>query len=262
MLVIITQFKIIILDRMTQGIIHPVNQSVNENVVKVGINYSKADSLEKGISWLLKTRGRFSGGATFIIKKLNQICKNDSLERLWKEKIDEDLKRYPFFYRVYGIHHEFDPKNCYNFTSMVYPTYINFVLCEVVYCDKLDPQKVMLDIISIEEDGGFNSTHKLFSLLLMKEIGCYNSSLLNDLIRKKVGELTVIEDSIQEFEDKLKLDVYAERAALIGYAGYEIKDKWIENLVSTQEDNGSWLSNAHTTALSLWAIAQKNKNCD
>jgi hypothetical protein len=226
------------------------------------------NSLKKGITWLLNTEENFSGGTTFIIKKLNEICKDESLEKLWKEKIDEDLNLYPFLYRAYGIQSQFNPEDCQNYlnwhgVSGTYGGYTNFVLCEIIYCDYFNPEEIINHINSIKEDDGFYSNHKLFSLLLMKEFDCYDSQVLDKLIRKKTEELIAVQERSKEFkENQRKLDIYSQRAAIIGYSGYEIKQSWIDNIISEQEKDGSWADNPHTTSLALWAIAQKNESCN
>lgn len=235
---------------------------------KVDMLSKSKTALENGINWLLGTEEKFSGGATFIIKELNEICNDNSLEQLWKEKIEEDLKMYPFVYRALGIKYDFNPKDCPNYATSYTITdlsrlYTSFVLCEVIYCDSFDTKKIIEDINSIEDDNGYYSNHKLLSLLLMKEFNCHNA-VLDELIKEKSEELINIQDSSQEFKepiDPIELDIYLERVALIGYAGYEIKDNWIENVIDTQKQDGSWTNNPHTTALALWALAQKSKTC-
>lgn len=214
--------------------------------------------IERGIYWLLTTDAPFYGGSTYLIKKINEVCNLPALDDLWNEKIKEDLRERLFFYEIYKIPYNYSPEDCANALNNIsgFGYFSDFVLCESIYCDHFDSEKIINDIDSIEEDDGFNSTHKLFSLLIVKDKKCYGESILNERIDKLAKELIIAEDS-SEFDF-----IYAERAAFIGLAGYEIKQEWIDNILSVQRADGSWENDTHTTSLALLAIIQKNKRCN
>jgi len=216
-------------------------------------------SFRKGISFLLTTRKEFVGGSTFIIKKLNEICQNKELEVLWKKKIDEDLKDQKFLYRLYDP--TFSYQNISELENIQNPN--TRLIAKAAYCDKFSYRNILQEINSFERDNAYNSSHLLLALTIMKEKNCYEEKITS-LIDEVANELIQAQNKEEKLYicDPLSLDIYAERAAIIGYAGYSIENSWIEKILQCQEENGSWFDDPHTTALSLWAIAQKDKKCE
>ncbi|MBZ9578468.1 hypothetical protein KJA14_01310 [Patescibacteria group bacterium] len=224
----------------------------------------KETPIQKGINFLLTTNEKFIGGTTFLIKKLNEICRDERLEDLWKRKIDEDIGDQEFLYRLYYPTHQYqDISGLENI-----PDLNTRLIAKATYCEKFSYKDVLEDINQIERDDSYSSAHLLLALAIIKEKGCYDQIILNALIDELVEDLTIIQDKEGESENlpylcnPSYLDIYAERAAIIGYAGDSIKETWVENILRCQAENGSWFDSPHTTSLALWAIAQENKNCN
>jgi len=227
------------------------------------IEIEEKSLLKKGIDFLLVTDEKFVGGATYLVKKLNEICNDERLEKLWKDKIDEDIGEQKFLLRLYDSAYQYpDISNLENISHLN-----TRLVAKAAYCENFSFENVISDISKIERNGGYNSTHILLALAIMKEKDCYDKKLLNPLINELVKDLIITQnkegkpENLPNLCNPSYLDIYAERAAVIGYAGYPIKGVWVENILRCQAENGSWFDSPHTTSLALWAITQKNKNC-
>lgn len=231
-------------------------------VEEIGITRPKEKSpIQRGIDFLFSTNERFVGGATWVIKKLNEICQDEGLENLWKRKLNEDIKDQKFLYRLYNPDYQtdFDLENI--------PDLNTRIVAKAAYCEKFSYENISQEIKKFKKDNAYNSTHLLLALAIMKEKGCYDETLLTPLIEGLINDLITAQDKEGEPEklpylcNPYYLDIYAERAAVIGYAGYPIKEAWVENILRCQRENGSWFDSPHTTSLALWAVAQKNRDC-
>jgi len=224
----------------------------------------KEGQVQKGINFLLKTDEKFGGGTTFLVKEINKFCRDERLEKLWKEKLDEDISDRKFLYRLYDPVYQYsDIPDLENITDLN-----TRLIAKAAYCEMFVYEDILKDINTIKKDNAYNSSHLLLALAIIKERGCYDLSIIDTLIKELVEDLIIIQNNEGKSENlshlciPLSLDIYAERAAIIGYAGYPIEEVWVKNIIRCQAENGSWFDNLHTTTLALLAITQRNKNCE
>ncbi|MEW6008608.1 MAG: hypothetical protein AB1629_03125 [Candidatus Omnitrophota bacterium] len=219
------------------------------------------EKIQKAIDFLLTTNVRFQGGTTLIIKKLNEVCNDKRLDKLWREKIEEDIPvDMKILYRVYNPTPE-----PLNIIELEKATEMDKILIKAHYCQNFSFKDILHDIGQIKRDGGVVSSHLLFYLAIMKKKGCYSNEPLAPLIQTLVNELVAIQNKMEDIsiisKDSEAMLAYAERALFIGFAGYPVKKVWIENILNCQSQDGSWFGDTHTTAVCLWAIVQKRGFC-
>ncbi len=236
------------------------------------INYSEpfkrqsSSAIEKGIVFLLTTEKKFDVGIILLIQKLNKICHDERLEELWKIKSAEENSNKKLFFELYN-------SSCRNQNISELLKEISFfsllerITIKAMCCKNIDYNEVLKDINEVERDVRYNSIHLLHALSLMKEKGCYGNTL-DPLMKELAKELIAAEDKDTKQEDFsifcnniAFLDVYCERALFLGYAGFPVKQEWIENILKCQKENGSWADSPHTTVLALGAIIQYTNTC-
>ena len=222
--------------------------------------------LENGMQFILSQGNRFGVDSLLVTKEINKICKEEELEDFWSNILDEIIYGQEFFYKLFDSEYKYDDISSLK-ESLVPDYYTTWILLEAAYCDEFPYNSFLNDIQEIERDGGYNSSLILFSLKMVKERDCYDEKLIDPLISELVDELKEAQDeAIRDLDNLcsnyLLLDIYAERAAFVGYAGYPVERAWIENLSYCQKENGSWFDNVHTSSLALWAIAQYNNGCE
>jgi hypothetical protein len=214
--------------------------------------------IKKGLRFLTTTDKDYIGGASLLVGEgLNAVCKDKELAEFSEAKIknqgSEEEKL--IYYKITDP--SYYPEDIFQINNI--KDIYNRLLAKSVFCKIFAYQDILSDIDQLERDGGYNSAHILSSLTLMKGNGCYPEEPLNPLIEELTGELAKAQDEERAPCDNV--DIYAERAAFIGYAGFPIKDSWIKNILNCQLPDGSWNEDPHATVLALWALAQQKGNC-
>ncbi|MFH0970163.1 MAG: hypothetical protein V1776_01750 [Candidatus Diapherotrites archaeon] len=147
-------------------------------------------------------------------------------------------------------------------------------LIDFFNCRPLD--SVWLDSLSSVSfsDSSLNDYADAHSLLLLQMVkmdyfggrcGDYASFSpeLDDLIVSKVKIVS------SQLDDKSFFDVWVERAAVLGFAGYDLSSDDVEYILSQQSDDGGWRpsdyydgdwsSSPHTTVLATWSLLEASK---
>ena len=221
----------------------------------------KKNAIQRGINFLLTTDEKFIAGSSWMVKRLSERCKNEMLDKLWREKADEDLGRTTYFLPLYDPN---APDIELSELNGVMGT--DRLLVKAIYCGNFSYKSILKEINLFERDGLSNSTHILLALLMMIERDCY-TDLLIPLVIELANELTIAQNKADEekIEDLCSspsfIDIYAQRAAFIGAATFPIKEVWIEKIISCQKPDGGWFG-THPTGLSLAAIIQSMEDTE
>ena len=137
-------------------------------------------------------------------------------------------------------------------------------LLDALYCDGTEPKKLQREP---ENQGffGYDLTHKFLAIVIAKNNNCAGEREINRQLDATAAQI-INEENNSTFDD-----LFAERVALLEYAGYKesVEKKWIETIIKKQNSSGSWNNSAlfgmpndpHTTALATWALAQYAGAC-
>lgn len=129
------------------------------------------------------------------------------------------------------------------------------------------PEDIEKEILSTDTATGYDLTHKFLALVYIRSLGCTISAGEKE---RDAAEKTAEQKILAEEEASTRFsDLSSERAALLLRGGYgaSVSNNWITYIAKAQNKDGGWgsarmmPSNPHTTALSLWAIAQKTGRC-
>lgn len=127
-------------------------------------------------------------------------------------------------------------------------------------CDHMQLPKAFWPTMSQNnEAGGYYLTHNALALAFIKDNGCQIPPTEGDLLSKTVDGMVKIMD-----DPNTTPDLRYEAIAFLGLSGRSdlINSKWIDQLVSQQKENGSWVDGSdaqnsdHTTTLALWALLE------
>lgn len=132
--------------------------------------------------------------------------------------------------------------------------FIPIFLCENVNVTRTFIEKInnLQDNDSIK--GDYHNTHALLFLLLLRDRNCFDKNELDDLIKDRVVQ-------IRE-QSYISQDLFAERIALIQYAGFSVPEDNVAFLIKNQNLDGGWgwhvdnESNPHTSGLALLSLVQ------
>ncbi|HMP89948.1 MAG TPA: hypothetical protein PJ991_07095 [Kiritimatiellia bacterium] len=134
------------------------------------------------------------------------------------------------------------------------------VLLKALYCRETGYDAEDLDVLlaTVNREGGYDDTHALVSLLILKQQGCLPAELLSPHISGLVDVIVEIQDNAELFND-----LYVERVAFLFWAGAgkRVKSEWIATILDKQMDNGAWgadgstSANLHQTALAVMSLA-------
>ncbi|TRZ64840.1 MAG: hypothetical protein D4Q79_00680 [Spirochaetia bacterium] len=225
-----------------------------------------------GWHWLYQYNNNFSDpGIPMIIKTINdKYCHSPKAENFWKNILKE-FKNHPYlpvFERFTSD--KMDYKKISDKALAILKTpqiYYNDVLPQALYCDLYPVREdfAVKTFDKIETETGYDLTHKFWSAVLFKENGCiaegYN---LNEIISTAAQKMVADQEANGEIND-----LYAERTAFLEYYGFKnlVKESWIKNIMDNQLESGAWINsvkgvgNPHTTALSIWALAEHSATC-
>lgn len=219
-------------------------------------------AINRGIQYLQNTKESFLGGASILTKEISDSCGNVQLKTRWKEKFEEDLgyislyQRYFFSSQKFLTQPEID-----QIENLEYPA--DKIMTTTFFCQNFSYENFLNKIQMFDHDGAYNSSHILFALLIAQEQQCFPEQDLTPLITTLVDELSQAqEEQGSPFvctDDSL--DIYAERAYLIGKADYQIEENWINNILSCQQPDGGFF-NPHTTALSILTLIDYADTCN
>lgn len=219
-----------------------------------------------GGEWLLQYRGNISDpGVLWILYTINNTyCHKDSVAQFINTVFQKEFAQDPIqkgYGKLIGITKEYIP----NETELRNreAQYDNFLL-PALYCDQekisTSTQKKIFNINTT----GYDLTHRVLGLLFLKQNKCIDAPTLDSAISQAVLGLRV---SLTEMFG----DIYVEKIAFAEYAGYKnmFRDEEIQEILKTQSATGAWkdsfyfggVDNPHTTALSVWALAQYYNIC-
>jgi len=238
---------------------------LEDNKKEKELEKKEIEAIQKGINFLLATDKKFVGAATITIKDFNEICKNEKIDKLWRENVEEDIGQFNFMDPLYSSVY---PDLTVSELNDI-PEETNRIIAKAVYCKKVPQESILKEINELERDGGYNSTHILKAISIATREDCYEDNFF-PLIIDLVDELSKKEDEEGKRDDlcgdNIGLDLYNERAAFISEMGFPLKDSWIENIIRCQQADGKYggysdggdsdseLLSTHTTALGLYAL--------
>ena len=110
------------------------------------------------------------------------------------------------------------------------------------------------------EAGGYTLTHVVLAITFMRDNGCEIPAVGNELFGLATqGMIALMDDPASTY------DLRYEVVAFLQMSGQRelVKKTWIEEIVTNQREDGSWVSvngdnrpSAHTTILGLWALLE------
>jgi hypothetical protein len=148
-----------------------------------------------------------------------------------------------------------------------YSSFIDYFSCKPLTSDWLNSLSNLNNDDS--EFGVYNESHSLLLLQLLKDD--YDNgrcgldplvSQLDSLIEKKAS---LVQSSLNE---KDNFDVWVERVAVLGFAGYPVSEENVQYILDQQMIDGGWKvadyyadedTESHPTALSVWALVEASK---
>ncbi|RMF55628.1 hypothetical protein D6745_01375, partial [Candidatus Woesearchaeota archaeon] len=218
--------------------------------------------LNASISAGLKSMLNYSdidAGSLWVLSKINEIQpSNEITSRINYYMYDESDEEAPIFkfIRKQEITSSDVPDKLW---SIQYTS--DFLKVWMCRSEPIDEKFLAgLEQRTVEKFEEYKDLHVLLAYVWAKELGCYEPEVLDPLISKKVSEI------LSKSTDGLSIDVVAERAAVVQYAGYRIPPSLVEYLLVTQNIDGGWSSdiesssNPHTTSLAIWALVQWREN--
>jgi len=229
-------------------------------------------SAQQGGSWLIDYDKEFlDPGILWVIKILNdKYCKSSFLDDFYRVRFKE-FENHPVESAYQRL---FNDEIVYEIDYDLLETrqiYFDDIIIPALYCDlQTIPDNTLLKIFDIENASGYDLTHRYLAILFLKNRGCFikeKYNIDNSILRasQKITE----EGNEATFDD-----LYPERVAFLLYGGFReiIEDNWIETIIENQEQSGGWRTleyseyfgqeeNPHTTALSVWALAEYVEEC-
>jgi hypothetical protein len=119
------------------------------------------------------------------------------------------------------------------------------------------------------EIGMYNESHSLLLLQLLKNDysggRCGFDPLVSQLDLLIEGKASQVQSSLNEKEN---FDVWVERVAVLGFAGYPISEEHVQYILDRQQLDGGWKvadyyadenTETHPTALAVWALVEASK---
>lgn len=228
------------------------------------ISVAKAD----GLDWLLGSDQHFSDmGVIWILKNINdRYCQDERLQNLWQSKKEGALAKDKYqeaYNKLLEPNYEF----IYDEADLQKNATGEFdeIFIPIIYCSDRGVQDANVKLLAeLSDQGGYISAHALLGAYWIKERGCYDEEIIDEIIVAKANELIQAQNQDQEFSD-----LYAERVAFLIYAGFrqDIKPEWIKTILEAQQNDGGWPTGIgepasyHATALAMWALVQYTGSC-
>lgn len=239
---------------------------------KTTLQIQSAKSAHLGWLWLKNYQGNFlDPGIPFIIKQINsKYCQSNEAEKFWQKAANEfNNHEYLFvFERFFSENNNINPK-----IQAILKTphdYYNDILPQALYCDiypvRDDFEQNLFG--SIENETGYDLTHKFWSAVLFKNNNCVSKNYDADkIILSAAQKIAEEQEQNNEFND-----LFAERAAFLLHYGFGdlTNDNWIKIILENQKKTGAWnanmffnarYENPHTTILAVWALTEYSKTC-
>ena len=145
----------------------------------------------------------------------------------------------------------------------------NRVLHEALYCRDYGWRTQTMRYVCgpMRDDGGYQTTHALWSLTIAYRNGCIAKADFEPCARALQQELADKQPAVLEPHVTLDIDLYAERLLQTVLSGYPapIVNQWARVLMRMQSPDGSWGIPAvdedpyyryHATMMSTWALAE------
>jgi len=102
------------------------------------------------------------------------------------------------------------------------------LLLNAIYCDYYPLNQNYTNSLNKLRDDGYEGTSRhLFIVIQLKELGCFNNSVLDPLIAGDAKTLEGRENNDTENMSVYNPTLYAERAAYINLSGYPLQEKWV-----------------------------------
>lgn len=224
---------------------------------------------KKGWIWLENYRDNFYDPTPFFIMEEtnDKYCHSPKIENFIEKKWEGFENHYylSVFERLFG-------SDDYKISEKVIKildaphTYYDDTLPQALYCDLHPIKKDFIEksFDNIENETGYDLTHRFWLSILFKENGCsVNNYDLDKIIKDRAKKIAEEQEKSVGFND-----LYAERTAFLLHFGFEnlVKKEWINNIVKNQKKSGAWETpelgeNPHTTALAVMALAEYEKKC-
>ncbi|MBI5533968.1 MAG: hypothetical protein HY898_14700 [Deltaproteobacteria bacterium] len=131
--------------------------------------------------------------------------------------------------------------------------------CRAFHCDLLRYGRSDVDQLLDARDhqGGYEDTHVVIGLLLVRDNGCYDPEVLDKHVAAVAETLLAAQRNDEEFSD-----LYAERVVCLYWAGFggAVRPEWMDRIRRSQNADGGWglrpgePSHPHTTANAALAL--------
>ena len=126
---------------------------------------------------------------------------------------------------------------------------------KAIYCDKIDyDMEDLRDLMSNKKGSGYEDTHVLLGLLMLRENKCYSRRIVERHINEMVDAIFKV---LQRHDNYY--DLFVERVVFLYFAGRGdlVEEAWIRRIAEGQGDDGGWgvlegmFSVEHPTVLSV-----------
>lgn len=220
--------------------------------------------------YLLESERAGDPGVLWVMKRMNErLCGDDpKLARRIARKFEAEFGAHPverFYAPLFGIVADGEPSpEALSERS----EYFDDLLLPVVRCSvRPMGERELSAVFEYASSTGYLLAHKLLAMELARELGCAVPPSYDAAASMRGAA----EKMAAEQKESYFGDLFAERAAFLQAFGFGdlVPERDFELIRSRQEDDGGWRdeyyakggTNPHTTALSLWALAEKAGAC-
>ena len=247
-----TQYKAYLADPVT---LKPYVQNQNSmNNKKIDLN----GQIAKGLDWIVAQRN-FKIDILWILGQIYEITDDQRALELFQKEWESIklVERFDVYKKLIDEDYSLSmtPRRLSK-TSFDPTVTADWLTYAINFKDITPPPEILSELFN-NSYSRYKAAHQLLAIVFLKEQG-YQKDDLEPKIKSIVDGL-IAELNTEVFFN----DLYAERIALVQYAGYGnlIKQKWIDVILGSQNQDGSWTYNPrpqklHTSILALWALAQ------
>ncbi|MFH1956681.1 MAG: hypothetical protein ABIJ28_03480 [Patescibacteria group bacterium] len=248
--------------------------SIKDNNERRGTKIQADLSAQKGWQWLYHYQGKLlDPSIPLIIKNINEKhCQSSSeIKGFWENALQEfeNHQYLPVFERFFYDSPNYKPSEKIAKILKTQQDYYNDALAQALYCDFYPVKEDFEENVfsNINNESGYDLTHKFWSAILFKNNGCESRNYNIDEIIYTGAEKIKDEQEKSSFDD-----LYAERTAMLLENNFEnfVSEEWIKKIIENQKDSGAWATptyfsrnyeNPHTTTLAIWSLVQYSGKC-
>jgi hypothetical protein len=229
------------------------------------------NSAHRGLSWLITYPNNVADpGILWVVSDINKkYCRSKDIDNFVSNKFLE-FKNDPINIAYQRLLNG-DDSYRYSETDLqgFSQRFDLYLTIPALYCDKQPtPSAVETQIFATDQTSGYELTHQFIGMLFLEQQGCKNRQ--TDPVFKSALTATAQKIASEE-EGAVFSDIFAERVALLEYAGFAnlIQPEWLQDIVNNQQADGSFVDpqasqaeiRVHTTALAVWALTINQAQC-